>query len=242
MNAELRAAFWRRFSSQVEIDVAFQHPLDSFATTALVGASGSGKTTVLRALAGLERPDAGEIVFDGEPWFAAARRIDRPTQKRGVGFLHQDFALFPHLDVAQNIAFGLTRLSAAARNARVSELLSLLKLDGLQRRRPRELSGGQQQRVALARAVAGRPRLLLLDEPLSALDTPTRRELRGELRRLLQTLAIPTLLVTHDPADVQALADRVVVLDHGRVLQAGAAAEVFARPADQQVARLLARD
>ncbi|RPI88912.1 MAG: ATP-binding cassette domain-containing protein, partial [Planctomycetaceae bacterium] len=171
MNAELSLNIARRYSRDIVIEVGLTHPLDRFEATALVGASGSGKTTALRILAGLDRPDRGTIEFGGETWCDTARGVHLAPQRRGVGFLFQDYALFPHLDVAANVAFGLRGLSLAVRNQRVSQLLSLLKLEGFERRSPRELSGGEQQRVALARAAAPRPRLLLLDEPLSALDT-----------------------------------------------------------------------
>jgi molybdate transport system ATP-binding protein len=197
---------------------------------------------MLRCLAGLETPDQGTVRFDGETWFDAVAGIRLSPQRRGIGYLFQDYALFPHLDVATNIAFGLQRATQAERSQRVAELLSLLRLEGLERRMPQELSGGQQQRVALARTVAPRPRLLLLDEPLSALDSPTRTELRGELRLVLQQLAIPTLIVTHDAEEVRAFADRVVVLESGRVLQAGTVREVAEQPAHPTVARFLNRN
>lgn len=239
MTHELHLNFTRRFTSESRVEVVLRHPLDRFVATALMGASGSGKTTTLRVLAGLERPDHGMITFAGETWCETSQKLCRPPQQRGVGLLFQDYALFPHLNVLQNVGFGLTGQRPGERAERVGRLLDLLQLRGLERRYPQELSGGQQQRVALARTVAPRPRLLLLDEPLSALDWPTRRELRSLLREFLKSQGIPTVLVTHDPHDVLALADRVVVLEAGRVLQAGDVPEVFERPASQQVARLL---
>ncbi len=215
--------------------------------TVLFGASGSGKTTVLRCLAGLETPDEGKIKFGSEVWFdklgkrkAESGKFLLPSRNRGVGFVPQDYALFPHLTVAGNVGYSLHELPAAERAARVAESVRWLGLAGLEHRLPRELSGGQQQRVALARAVARRPKLLLLDEPLTALDTPTRLRLRGELRRLLRQLDIPTVLVTHDRFEALALSDNVVVLHDGRNVQQGAASEVFSRPVNLAVAEITA--
>jgi molybdate transport system ATP-binding protein len=205
----------------------------------LFGPSGCGKTTTLRCLAGLEHPDAGSIRFDDEPWFDAATRVARTPQQRSVGFVPQDYALFPHLSVDDNIEFGLSSLPADDRRQRRQELVSLLQLTGLGRRRPAALSGGQQQRVALARAVATRPRLLLLDEPLSALDAATRAALRRELRGLLTTLRTPAVVVTHDRIEALALGDDVVVMDAGRMLQCGPTADVFSRPATVDAARVV---
>jgi molybdate transport system ATP-binding protein len=205
----------------------------------LFGPSGCGKTTTLRCLAGLEHPDDGAIRFDDDVWFDHARRIARTPQQRGIGFVPQDYALFPHLCVDDNIDFGLQALPADERRRRREELTTLLQLGGLSRRRPGELSGGQQQRVALARALAVRPRLLLLDEPLSALDAGTRATVRRELRALLSTLRTPAVVVTHDRVEALALGDDVVVMDHGRMLQRGPIAEVFSRPASTDAARVV---
>jgi molybdate transport system ATP-binding protein len=234
MSGELAVDIARQFPRGPRVGAAFNLPSDHFSVTVLFGPSGCGKTTVLRCLAGLERPDEGHIRFGPETWFDAGTFL--APQARDVGFLFQDYALFPHLSVAGNVGYGLPR---AARPARVAELLSLLHLEGLAGRYPAQLSGGQQQRVALARAIARRPRLLLLDEPLSALDAPTREHLRGGLRRLLAALGTPTLMVTHDRLEVIALADRVLVMEQGRVLQAGAVQDVFSRPADVAVARIV---
>jgi molybdate transport system ATP-binding protein len=201
----------------------------------LFGPSGSGKTTILRCLAGLDRPQQGHIRFGDETWFDSARQICLPPQRRNIGYLVQDYALFPHLTVERNIAYGLADQSDARR---VAEMIALLQLDGLERRYPRNLSGGQQQRVALARSLVRRPRMMLLDEPLSALDSPTRDQLRRELRRLLAELKIPAVLVTHDRAEAMLLGDFVVVLDAGRVVQSGAIHEVFQQPASPGVARI----
>jgi molybdate transport system ATP-binding protein len=205
----------------------------------LFGPSGSGKTTVLRAVAGLLRPDAGHVRLGGETWFDGAAGIHVPPQRRGVGFVFQDFALFPHLTVQENVAYGLGRLPRAGRDGRVAELARLLGIGDLLTRRPARLSGGERQRVALARALAPHPRLLLLDEPLSALDAPTREELRGDLRGLLHHLGIPSVLVTHDRIEALALGDRIAVIAGGTVRQTGRVDEVLGAPADLAVARVV---
>lgn len=239
MTPVLRAEFERRFVNGPTIRAALCRPVAEFSVTALVGASGCGKSTVLRCLAGLDAPQSGRVSFGDQTWFDAELRVDLPPQSRGIGFLFQEYALFPHLTVLENIGFGLRGARAAQRRERVGELLATLQLEGLGARYPHELSGGQQQRVALARSVALRPRLLLLDEPLSALDTPTRAELRSQLRSLLEAWSIPTIVVTHDAGEVRSLAHHVVVLCDGQVRQQGPTADVFANPADAQVARLL---
>jgi len=239
MTPVLQAEFERRFARGPTIRMALTHPVAEFSVTALVGPSGCGKSTVLRCLAGLDAPQSGRVSFGDGIWFDAARRINLRPQSRGIGYLFQEYALFPHLSVGENIAFGLSGARAPQKRHRVDELLEALKLTGLGPRYPHELSGGQQQRVALARTVAGRPRLLLLDEPLAALDTPTRTELRGQLRGLLESWRIPTIVVTHDATEVRALAHHVVILCDGQVRQQGPVADVFANPADAQAARLL---
>ncbi len=237
-NAILTANFRRQFPGGPEI--AARDLSIGGGITVLFGASGSGKTTLLRCLAGLEVPDEGEIRFGGEIWFQKEGGKFLPTRRRQIGFVPQDYALFPHLTVARNVGYGLNELSAAERVARVAEILRWLGLDGLEHRLPRELSGGQQQRVALARAVVRRPRLLLLDEPLAALDTPTRSRLRDELRRLLRHSGIPTLLVTHERFEALALGDEVIVVHEGRNIQQGTVPEVFSRPVNLAVAEISA--
>jgi molybdate transport system ATP-binding protein len=210
--------------------------LKSPSVLVLFGPSGSGKTTLLRCLAGLERPDTGKILYDDEVWFDATANRWLPPQKRRVGYLFQEYALFPHLTVEENIAYGLGSLSGHEQRERVAEMMGLLQIEALRGQRPGKLSGGERQRVALARALAPRPRLLLLDEPLSALDAPTRERLRSELRRLLVSFKIPTIVVTHDRVEALALGDQMAVLIGGQLRQVGSVSEVFSRPADVTVA------
>jgi molybdate transport system ATP-binding protein len=197
-------------------------------TVALVGPSGAGKTTVLRAIAGLRRPDRGRIALGEHAWFDSAANVDLPPERRSVGLVFQEYALFPHMTVRANVAFGGT--------ARVDELLERLRIAHLAGERPGALSGGERQRVAVARALARDPDVLLLDEPLSALDAHTRAVVRGELQDVLAGLALPTLVVTHDFRDAAALAGRIGVLVDGRLRQEGTAAELVAHPADAFVA------
>lgn len=199
-------------------------------TVALVGPSGAGKTSVLRAIAGLARPRHGVISCGGETWFDSARRVDRPPERRSVGLVFQEYALFPHLTVEQNVAFGGSRPNGS--------LLRRLRIEQLATARPADLSGGERQRVALARALAREPRVLLLDEPMSALDPHTRAGVRGELHDLLRELELPTLLVTHEFEDAAALADRIGVLVEGTLRQVGSPGDLLGAPKDPYVARL----
>jgi molybdate transport system ATP-binding protein len=220
------------------LGVRLDHPLRSFPlsldvelgreTLALVGPSGAGKSSVLRAIAGLLRPEQGRIALGARVWLDTEVGIDLPPESRSVGLVFQEYALFPHLDVRRNVAFG--------GRERVDELLERFRISHLAQARPADLSGGERQRVALARALARDPAVLLLDEPLSALDAHTRGVVRGELAELLGELGLPTLLVTHDFEDAAALADRVGVIVDGRILQLGQAAELLAAPADAFVA------
>ena len=239
MDPFLTCAAERRFPGGARIEACFDIPAPGFSVTVLFGPSGSGKTTVLRLLAGLERPDAGHIAWGGTRWADALAGVHRPPQTRHLGFLTQAYALFPHLSVAGNLGFGLSDLTARARADRTAELVDLLDLQGLEDRHPAQLSGGQQQRVALGRTLARRPSLLLLDEPLSALDRPAQLRLRRDLRDLLRRLDVPTVVVTHDRAEALQLGDRLVVMDNGRVCQAGEIQRVFDRPTDPAVARIL---
>jgi molybdate transport system ATP-binding protein len=231
--------FERRLPGGRVVRAGAELPLAGGAVTVLFGPSGAGKSTVLRAVAGLDRPDAGRIVFAGETWVDAGARIFVPPQARGIGLVAQEPALFPHLDVAANVGYGLGRLDRAARAARVGEVAARVGLATLLGRRPGSLSGGERQRVALARALAPSPRLLLLDEPLSALDAPARAELRGELRRLVEGSGVPALVVTHDRVEALALGDRVAVMTVRGIRQVGPVQEVFAAPADAEVAQVV---
>ena len=221
------------------LDVHISHPLRTFGldlelsagegTLALVGPSGAGKTSVLRTIAGLLRPERGLVALDDTIWLDTEAGVDVPPESRRVGLVFQEYALFPHMTVRANVRFG-------AGSAGVDGLLERFGIDGLADARPATLSGGERQRVALARALAREPVVLLLDEPLSALDAFTRARVRAELREVLQGLALPTILVTHDFEDAAALADRVGVLVEGRLLQVGTPSELVASPADAFVA------
>jgi sulfate transport system ATP-binding protein len=206
---------------------------------ALLGPSGSGKTTLLRVLAGLEVPDAGKVEFEGEDFLKL-----KPRERR-VGMVFQHYALFRHMTVEKNVAYGLKVRPAASRppaseiRSTVARLLSLVQLDGLEKRFPAQLSGGQRQRVALARALAIEPRVLLLDEPFGALDAKVRKELRRQLRRIHEETGVTTIFVTHDQEEAMDLADRVVVLNKGRIEQVGAPRDLAANPASAFVFEFL---
>ncbi|HEY0420898.1 MAG TPA: sulfate ABC transporter ATP-binding protein, partial [Acetobacteraceae bacterium] len=228
MSLELRGVS-RRFGPAAALDdVSLSAGKGEF--LALLGPSGSGKTTLLRLIAGLDRPDAGHIVLDGTDLQGV------PARARGVGMVFQHYALFRHMTVADNIGFGLTirpratRPDPAAIRARVEELLELIQLPGYGERYPDQLSGGQRQRVALARALAIEPRILLLDEPFGALDARVRKDLRRWLRILHDRVHLTTVLVTHDQAEAMELADRVAVLNHGRLEQVGSPAALWNEP------------
>jgi sulfate transport system ATP-binding protein len=193
---------------------------------ALLGPSGCGKSTLLRIIAGLDSADRGRIRIDGNDVSGV------PARRRGIGFVAQNYALFPHMTVADNIGFALEvrRAGRARTGRRVAELLQLVRLEGYESRLPRELSGGQKQRVALARALAAEPALLLLDEPFGALDLHVRRELRAWLRELHERTHVTTLLVTHDADEAMELADRIILLENGRIAQSGTPLELYAAP------------
>jgi molybdate transport system ATP-binding protein len=218
------------FSLQVDLEVQ-DH------VVALFGPSGSGKSLTLQAIAGLIRPDAGWITIAGRTAFDASTGVNLPPQERRVGFVFQNYALFPHMTVAENVAYGLFRVDADERAMLVADALRSVRLDGLEQRRPGQLSGGQQQRVALARALVTRPDVLLLDEPFAALDQIIRGEVHQQLLDLLRELPIPTLLVTHHLEEAFALSREIAVLEAGRVLQFGPRDEVYYRPATPSVAR-----
>ncbi len=199
---------------------------------ALLGGSGCGKTTLLRLLAGFERPDRGRILIDGQDMTGV------PPHLRPINMMFQSYALFPHLDVAGNVAYGLKREGVARPEiaTRVAEALALVKLDGLGTRRPSQLSGGQRQRVALARALVKRPKLLLLDEPLAALDRKLREDTRFELVRLQEQLGVTFVIVTHDQPEAMSMASRLAVMNAGRIVQTGTPHELYERPATRFVA------
>lgn len=201
----------------------------------ILGPSGSGKTTLLSLIAGLNKPTAGRIFIGGRDV------TDEPAQARNIGLVFQSYALFPHMTVLENVLFplGVRRITGEAARKLALEALKLVRLDGLQDRRPSQLSGGQQQRVALARAVVFKPDILLLDEPLGALDRKLREELQVELKQLQRTLGVTTILVTHDQEEALSLSDRIMVLNHGRTQQVAAPAEAYLRPANRFVAEFL---
>ena len=207
--------------------------------TVLYGHSGAGKTLTLEAIAGLLTPREGRIELHDQVVFDSASGINVPPQRRNLGYLVQSYALFPHLTVAQNIAYGIGHLSRAERRARVEEIAGMFGLHDLLDRRPARISGGQAQRVALARALVRQPRVLLLDEPFAAVDSSIRRTLRRELRQLAQRLDLSVVMVTHDLTEAYNVGDRLAVIDSGRVLQAGPRDEVFHRPATARAAELL---
>jgi molybdate transport system ATP-binding protein len=205
----------------------------------LVGPSGSGKTTILRAIAGLYRPREGRVGVDGEVWFDSSAAYCLPPHERRCGLVFQSYALFPHMTAVGNIVAALAHLSPGRRRERAAELLALVHLTGLEDRYPVSLSGGQQQRIAVARALAREPRVLLLDEPFSAVDRETRERLYRELAAMRRRLSMPVVLVTHDLNEALMLADKLSLLRHGRTLQHGEPAQVLAQPDSVEAARLL---
>ncbi len=224
----------KRFGSFTALDdVSVEVPGGSL--VALLGPSGSGKSTLLRVIAGLERPDSGAVLLDG------VEVTSVPTQRRGVGFVFQHYAAFKHMTVRENIAFGLKlrRLPRQQVRRRVDELLELVQLAGLADRYPAQLSGGQRQRMVLARALAVEPKVLLLDEPFGALDARVRAELRAWLRRLHDDMHVTSVFVTHDQEEAMELADRIVLMNHGRIEQVGDPRHLYERPANDFVMRFV---
>lgn len=219
---------------EFDLDLALE--VERGRSLALVGPSGAGKSTVLRAIAGLHHPDRGRVALADEVWLDVAGEVDLEPERRRCGYLFQDYALFPHLSAWRNVAFGLSALPRAERRARAEELLASFGVGSLAEAAPRELSGGERQRVALARALAREPDVLLLDEPLSALDSRTAASAARELAATLARADAPTVLVTHDFAEAALLADEVAVIDRGRVVQRGPPGELSARPASAFVA------
>ncbi|WP_323768677.1 molybdenum ABC transporter ATP-binding protein [Marinovum sp.] len=211
-----------RAAAPIPLDVSFR--VEAGELLALVGPSGAGKSTVLRAIAGLWHPDRGRVSVDGETWLDTDTGTDLPTHRRRLGVVFQSYALFPQMTALANV------MAAGAGQTRASEVLELVHLGGLERRRPAELSGGQQQRVAVARALARDPAVLLLDEPFSAVDRGTREGLYAEIERLRAHLRMPVVLVTHDMEEARRLADRIVVIDHGQVLRDGPVDDILYDP------------
>jgi len=237
-NSDLEVRITKRFSNPeqaFELNVDFRVP-PGF--TILFGASGAGKTTVLDCIAGLSRPDKGRIAI-GEDLFDSEKQRDVPAWKRRIGYVIQDLALFPHLTAEENVAFGLHALGAAERQRRSREMLRTFRVDHLRERRPAQISGGERQRVALARTLITEPRVLLLDEPLAALDRPTKSHILDDLRQWNESHRVPILYVTHSSEEVFALGEQVVVLAAGRIVALGPPHEVMSAPRLETVAQLL---
>lgn len=230
----LEVQFEKRLAAY-NLNVAFSCDADPLA---VLGPSGAGKSMTLRCIAGLERPDRGRIVLDGRVLFDSSRGINIPSRERRIGLLFQHYALFPHLTVAENISFGLHGLPATERGARVKRQIAQAHLAGFENRSPRELSGGEQQRVALARALAIEPQALLLDEPLSALDTHLRSQIERQLIDTLAAFRRPALFVTHNMEEAYRIATNLLVLTKGRVAAHGPKEEIFRHPPSLEVAQL----
>jgi len=218
---DLIASIRKTFTNGATVQGELRIPLEHSGLTVLFGPSGCGKTTLLRCLAGLETPDGGLIQAGDEVWHHPERGALVPVAERGIGLVFQEAALFPHLDVTGNLAYGLRGWSRADRERRVAELIELMGLGEFARRGARELSGGQKQRVALARALAPRPRLVLLDEPFAGLDRAAAAQLRHSLRQILHRLAVPAVLVTHNPLEALALGDAMLLMEEGRIVRSG---------------------
>ncbi|MBI1729988.1 molybdenum ABC transporter ATP-binding protein [Candidatus Acetothermia bacterium] len=218
---------------QIEVSIQARQGI-----TTLFGPSGSGKSSILQAIAGLLKPDAGHIEVDNQIFFDSTKQIDLPLRDRCVGYLFQDLALFPHLSIEANVAYGLHSLNKKEKHEKALQILESFGLQAMASRKPKQLSGGQQQRVALARALVINPRILLLDEPLSALDSATKRDLMAEIKRVAQNLSIPILYVTHSRDEVLALAHHVIALDRGRVIAEGEPLQVLENASNPTIARL----
>ena len=214
---------------------------ESGKTTVILGESGSGKSTVLRLIAGLLHPDKGHFVLNDETYVDTAQHFELPPQERPIGYVFQEYVLFPHLSVFDNVAFGLRMQGTHKKEIRklVGEALEQVHLVGYDDRRPRQLSGGQQQRVAIARALALKPQLLLLDESLSALDIQTRREVEQELRQILSSLQLTTVMVSHQYIDALLFGDQIIVLDHGKVIQQGSHLDLLMHPHSEYIAEMV---
>lgn len=206
---------------------------------ALFGYSGSGKTMTLKAISGLVAPDSGRIYLNDRPLFDSVKGVNERPQNRETGYVFQDLALFPHMTVEENIAYGLKKNERKDSKSRISEMLEIFHLKGLEKKLPARLSGGQRQRVAFARTLAVKPSVLLLDEPFSALDSMIRLEMRSVLKAIQQTFSIPVILVTHDFPEALELADKMIVYSDGKIQQTGTPSEVFQNPESEKVSELL---
>jgi molybdate transport system ATP-binding protein len=225
----------RKQFTALALDVSFAVPPG---ITILFGASGAGKTTLLDCIAGLTTPDSGTISIGGRVVFDSAQGVKLPVRERHAGYVFQDLALFPHLSVESNVAYGISQLHKEERAQRVAKVLDSLDISALRNRRPAQLSGGERQRVALARALVTEPRILLLDEPLAALDLPVRMKIAEDLRRSIQNLPIPVLYVTHNRDEVFMLGERLLVLEKGKLIAHGTPHEVLSAPRGETVAQL----
>jgi molybdate transport system ATP-binding protein len=228
---EGRSANDRAFSLDVEFDVPAGF-------TILFGASGSGKTTTLRSISGIVRPDAGRIAIDDEILFDSVKNVNVPIRARGVGLVFQDLALFPHLTALANVEFGMSGLSRADRSRSAQSIMEALRIEHTRERKPSEISGGEAQRVALARALANKPRILLLDEPLSAIDEATKRGIIADLKAINRDLRLPIVYVTHSREEAVSIGERVIVYERGRIIASGEPISVFGTPVTASVARL----
>lgn len=228
---ESTGAVAQGFSLDVEFDVP-----PGF--TILFGASGSGKTTTLKSISGIVRPDAGRIAIDDDVLFDSSERVDLPIRKRGAGYVFQDLALFPHLTAIANVEFGMTSLSRSDRRRKAQAMMDALRISHTAARKPRDISGGEAQRVALARALAHQPRILLLDEPLSAIDEATKQGIIGDLKSINRELRLPIIYVTHSRQEAVSLGERVIVYEQGRVVASGEPISVFGTPITASIARL----
>jgi len=235
LNVQLEKTLNAASAAPFKLDLRFEA---SPGVLILFGASGAGKSLTLQLLAGLQTPDQGSIRVDGKVLFDSSRQINVPVRLRRVGFVFQNLALFPHLNTRQNVAYGLAHLSADERRHSVDAMLEKLKIDRLATRSPQTLSGGEQQRVALARALVTRPRMLLLDEPLSALDLSIKRSIVADLQRINQELRIPILYITHDRSEALSLGERLLLLEAGRVVAEGKPIDVLSQPLKESVANL----
>jgi molybdate transport system ATP-binding protein len=224
-----------RGADEFTLDVDFCVPQG---VTILFGASGSGKSTTLRLIAGILQPDEGQISIAGQIFFDSQKGINLPIRKRAVGYVFQNLALFPHLSVRGNVEFGMKSLPPRHRHQRALEIVSGLKIEHTMNRKPREISGGEAQRVALARALSSAPKVLLLDEPLSAIDEATKSDILADLKILNRDLQLPILYVTHSREEAVTLGERVIVYEQGRVVASGEPLEVFRLPVTRSVARL----